>query len=127
MAAQGAVRDAAPAAARAAEQGAGGGRPAAPGTVVIRSRAFEHVFAALAARTLGVAPGAVAARIGDARGLVTVDIRAPYSARDRSVVATAAEVQRVIRDEGGALSGAHVGEVTVRITGVVPTPRRRLS
>lgn len=97
------------------------------GHIVIRSQAFRSVFAALAARTLGVKAGAVTVRVADEKGLLRVDIRAPHADRSRSIIEAAGRVQDVVREEGRALTGAQVDIVRVRIDDVIAPQQRRLA
>lgn len=96
------------------------------GTVIVRARALEHTFGALAARALGVTPRDVGVRIADDRGLVTIDIRSPYAGPE-SVVAAAQTARRIVREEGAAITGAEIGAVAVRITDITISTTRRLA
>lgn len=97
------------------------------GHVIVRGRALERTFAALAATTLRVPPRDVSAKVADERGILRVDIRTPYAGMDAAVVDAARRVQESVRSEGGVLTGTQIGTVTVRITDLTTTPGRTLA
>ncbi|MET0726405.1 MAG: hypothetical protein ABWY36_08640 [Leifsonia sp.] len=97
------------------------------GHVIVRGRAIERTFAAVAASTLGVAPGDVSVKIADERGVLRVDIRSRCARSAESVVEIAGRTREAVLTEGALLTGSQIGTVRVRITDLIEPKGRKLS
>lgn len=97
---------------------------ASGGHVIVRGRAIERTFAAVAAAALRVAPRDVSVRIADDDGLLRVDVRGAYAGGATSVVDAARHAQEAVRRDGADLTGTEIRSVRVRITDIT-TPRGR--
>jgi hypothetical protein len=100
-----------------------------PGRVVVTARAFERVFAALAADELGGGTRGTRVRVSDANGLLAADIEGPVDASGAgsSVLGRVESARGRIASDGAALTGATLSRVSVRVTDIVDVPQRRTS
>lgn len=106
------------------------------GHVIVRTRALERVFTALAADALGVAVKTVTVKVTDERGSLGVEVRSPFAVGRAATVgaagsdgaATVIDVAERVRDrvqtDGAHLTGARIAQVRVRITDTTTTTRR---
>ena len=99
-----------------------------PGRVVISSRAFERVFAAIAADALGVSASSTTAQVRDDRGSLHAEITSPVSVTPggADVLSLVDRARADLARTGARLTGADVSGSRIRITRIT-TPSRRTS
>lgn len=115
--------------------------PATRGRTRIVPRALRQIVGVVTAESLGVQPKDVSVELGDDHGLLALTIstsirvaslqrvtREPalIARTGGSILARSASSQTEIRRRVGELTGADIGRVTVRLTGVDVTPERRV-
>jgi hypothetical protein len=101
-----------------------------PGRTRITERALTRVASAVSAEALGVSPGQMRVHVEDVAGLLALTVRGPIrvpplgrlqpgtAPQSGSLLERCARAQTEIRDRVAELTGASVGSVTVRVTGV---------
>ena len=103
-----------------------------PGRVSISPRALESLATGVAAEHLGVAAKHVTVRLSDTEGRLAVSVAAPLrtpalgAQGDAPGLITRSQQARAdIARDLAATSGAQVGTVALRVTGIeIETPRR---
>lgn len=115
--------------------------PTSRGRTRIVPRALRQVVSAVTAESLGISPHQVGVELGDDHGMLAITISTPIrvAALQRvtrepavitrtggTILARSARAQTEIRSRVGELTGADIGRVTVRLTGVDITPERRV-
>ncbi|TFB75899.1 hypothetical protein E3O06_04470 [Cryobacterium glaciale] len=111
------------------------------GRTRIVPRALRQIVGMVTAESLGVTPNQVSVELGDDHGLLALTIstsirvvslqrvtREPalIARTGGTILARSAASQTEIRRRVGELTGADIGRVTVRLTGVDVTPERRV-
>lgn len=111
------------------------------GRTRIVPRALRQIVGMITAESLGVHPNQVSVELGDDRGVLALTIStsirivslqrvthdpALIARTGGTILARSAQSQTEIRRRAGELTGADIGRVTVRLTGVDVTPERRV-
>ena len=111
------------------------------GRTRIVPRALRQIVGVVTAESLGVKPNEVSVELGDDHGMLALTIstsirvvslqrvtREPalIARTGGTILARSATSQTEIRRRVGELTGADIGRVTVRLTGVDVTPERRV-
>lgn len=113
----------------------------AQGRTRVMPRALSRIVAAVSADVLGVQVGDVGIELRDDRGLLAFTVSAPITAvslsqiqhDDRIVELTggsllerSANAEQTIRARVTALTGSHLGHITLRLTGIRVRPESRV-
>ena len=105
-----------------------------PGRVSVTPRALERVARGVAADQLGVDTSRVSVRLADAQGSLAVTVAAPLrsaplgsSAGASGLITRSEEARANIARDITTISGAQVGSVALRVTGVEIVEGRRVS
>ena len=109
------------------------------GRTRIVPRALRRIVGIVTAESLGVASNEVSVELADDHGMLALTIstpirvvslqritREPALRTGGTILARSAASQTEIRRRVGELTGADIGRVTVRLTGVDLTPERRV-
>ncbi|SEM86549.1 hypothetical protein E3O25_04625 [Cryobacterium sp. TMT1-3] len=111
------------------------------GRTRIVPRALRQIVGMVTAESLGVTPNQVSVELGDDHGRLALTISTPIrvvslqrvtrepaliARTGGTILARSATSQTEIRRRVGELTGADIGRVTVRLTGVDVSPERRV-
>lgn len=95
-----------------------------PGRVIVTSRAYERIAAAVSAEALGVPRRAASARVRDDAGRIAAEVSAGARVGGESILARAARTREVVAARLTDLTGASVSDVRIHLTHHIDDDRR---
>lgn len=95
-----------------------------PGRVVVTSRAYERITAAVSSEALGIPRRAATARVRDDAGRISAEVSAGARVGEETILARAARTRDLVSTRLADLTGATVSDVRIHLTHLIHDDRR---